>query len=86
MAKAKTNETFIVQASLTIVTYDHKNMFIEQATGALHYKDITIVNDDSSVVNKFRASLIDAARVIIYDRRMFIVQATGLMLPPGVRE
>jgi hypothetical protein len=32
-AKAKTNETFIVQASLTIVTYDHQNMFIVQATG-----------------------------------------------------
>ncbi len=31
--KAKTNETFIVQASLTIVTYDHQNMFIVQATG-----------------------------------------------------
>ncbi len=32
-AKAKTNETFIVQASLTMVTYDHKNMIIVQATG-----------------------------------------------------
>jgi hypothetical protein len=32
-AKAKTNETVIVQASLTIVTYDHQNMFIVQATG-----------------------------------------------------
>jgi hypothetical protein len=32
-AKAKTNETFIVQASLTIITYDHQNMFIVQATG-----------------------------------------------------
>jgi hypothetical protein len=31
-AKAKTNKTFIVQASLTIVTYDHQNMFIVQAT------------------------------------------------------
>jgi len=32
-AKAKTNETFIVQASLTIVTYDRQNMFIVQAIG-----------------------------------------------------
>jgi len=32
-AKAKTNETFIVQASLTIVTYDLQNIFIVQATG-----------------------------------------------------
>jgi hypothetical protein len=31
-AKAKTNETFIVQVSLTIVTDDRKNMFIVQAT------------------------------------------------------
>ncbi len=31
--KAKTNETFIVQASLTIVTYDHQNMFTVQAMG-----------------------------------------------------
>ncbi len=31
-AKAKTNETFIVQASLMIVSYDRQNMFIVQAT------------------------------------------------------
>ncbi len=30
-AKAKTNETFKVQASLMIATYDRKNMFIVQA-------------------------------------------------------
>jgi hypothetical protein len=52
-AKAKTNETFIVQASLTIVTYNHKNMFIAQATVlhcGLYYKYFTIINDNSSVV------------------------------------
>jgi hypothetical protein len=32
-AKAKTNETFIVQASLMIVTYNRQNIFIVQATG-----------------------------------------------------
>ncbi len=32
-AKAKTNETFIVQASLAIFTYHRKNMFIVQAIG-----------------------------------------------------
>jgi hypothetical protein len=31
-AKAKTNETFIVQASLKIVTYHRQNIFIVQAT------------------------------------------------------
>jgi hypothetical protein len=29
-AKAKTKETFIVQASLTIITYDSQNIFIVQ--------------------------------------------------------
>ncbi len=36
-----------------------------------------IVNDDSRVVNKLEASLTDDARVLIYDRHMFIVQSTG---------
>ncbi len=35
-----------------------------------------IVNDDSSVVIKWSFKLIDAARGVIYDRHMFIVQAT----------
>ncbi len=38
---------------------------------------MTIVNDDSRVVNKLEASLTDNARVIIYDRLMFILKATG---------
>jgi hypothetical protein len=37
---------------------------------------MTTVNDDSRVVNKLEASLTDNARVVIYDRHMFIVQAT----------
>ena len=36
-----------------------------------------IVNDDSRVINKLETSLTDNARVIIYNRHMFIVQATG---------
>ncbi len=39
---------------------------------------MTIVNDDSTVINKFEASLTDDTRVVIYDRHMFIVQATGV--------
>jgi hypothetical protein len=31
-AKARVNETFTVQASLTIITYDHQNIFIVQVT------------------------------------------------------
>ncbi len=37
-----------------------------------------IVNDDSRVVTMLETSLTDDARVVIYDRHMFIVQATGL--------
>jgi hypothetical protein len=36
--QGKTNETYIVQASLTIVTYDCQNMFIIQATGVINIK------------------------------------------------
>ncbi len=38
----------------------------------LYYKHIMIVNYDSSIVNKFRASLTDDARVVIYNCHMFI--------------
>jgi len=37
---------------------------------------MTIVNDNSRVVNKLEASLNDDARVIIYDRHMFLIQVT----------
>ncbi len=40
---------------------------------------MTIVNDDSRVINKHETSLTDNARVVIYDCYMFIVQATGLI-------
>jgi hypothetical protein len=43
----------------------------------LYYKSMTIINDDSRVVNKLEASLTDNARVVIYNRHMFIVQAIG---------
>jgi hypothetical protein len=36
-----------------------------------YYKHMTIVNDDSSIVNKLEALLTDDARGVIYDRRMF---------------
>ena len=41
---------------------------------------MTIVNDNSRVVNKLEASLTDDARVVIYDRHMFIVQTTRVEL------
>jgi hypothetical protein len=43
----------------------------------LYYKHVTIVNYASSGINKLKASLNDDARVVIYNRHMFIVQATG---------
>ncbi len=48
-----------------------------QLNCGLYYKPVTIVNDDSRVINKFETSHTDDARVIIYDCHMFIVQATG---------
>jgi hypothetical protein len=42
----------------------------------LYYKHITIVNDNSSIINKGRVSLTDNTRVIIDDRNMIIKQAT----------
>ena len=42
---------------------------------------MTIVNDDSRVINKLETSPTDDARVVIYDTRMFIVQATGNSWP-----
>jgi hypothetical protein len=49
------------------------NKFVQ--ISGLYYKLMTIVNDNSRVINKLEAY---DARVIIYDRHMFIVQATGL--------
>ena len=45
-------------------------------TRGMYYKHITIVNYNSSIINKLGASLTDDARVIIYNCHMFIVQAT----------
>ncbi len=44
----------------------------------LYYKHIMIENDDSTIINKFEASLTDNVIVITYDRHMFIVKASGL--------
>jgi len=49
----------------------------QDKTCGLYYKPMTIVNDDSRIVNKLDASLTNDARVFIYDRHMFIVQDAG---------
>ncbi len=48
------------------------------ATNGLYCKPMTIVYDDSRVINKLEASFTDNARVIINNCHMFIVQATRL--------
>ncbi len=55
-------------------------MFTYSSTSGLYYKPMTIVNDDSRVVNKLETSLTDDARVVIYDHHMFIVQAAGALV------
>ncbi len=51
---------------------------IRRSSCGLYYKPISIVNYDSSIINKLETSLIDDARVFIYDCHMFIVQTTGV--------
>jgi len=55
------------------------NFCLYNTTSGLYYEPMSIVNDNSMVVNKLEASLTYDARVVIYDRHMFIVQATGLL-------
>ncbi len=43
-----------------------------------------IINDDSRVVKKLETSLTDNARLIIYNRHMFIIQATGFQGLPRI--
>jgi hypothetical protein len=47
-------------------------------TKGLYYKHTVIINYASSIVHKLEALLTDDARVVIYDRHVFIVQATNL--------
>ncbi len=54
-------------------------MFLNSDFNDLYYKLMMIINDDSRVVNKLEASLTDDARVVIYNRHMFIVQVTAVV-------
>jgi hypothetical protein len=57
--------------------------FITLATGLtydLYYKHVTIVNEDSSVISEQSFQPIEDARGVIYDRRMFIIQAIEVFL------
>jgi hypothetical protein len=53
--------------------------FIDATTSVtcgLYYKHTMIMNNDSSIVNKFEASFTEDARVIIYNHHMFVIQVT----------
>ncbi len=54
-------------------------IYVNSHPCGLYYKPVTIVNDDSRVVNKLEASFTDDSRVVIYDCHMFIAQASGLI-------
>jgi hypothetical protein len=78
--RAEHNKIFAHLATLRLTrTTGSKftNPSLTLTTCSLYYKQITIVNDDSSIVNKFEASLTDGYRVIIYYHHMLIVQATS---------
>ena len=59
----------------------HRDILSLGLLRSLCCKHIMIVNDSSSIINKwhpqFGAPLTDDAWVIIYDRNMFVIQATG---------
>jgi hypothetical protein len=58
----------------------HMQLCGTPTNSGLFYKPMMIVNDDFRVVSKLEASLTDDARVVIYDRHMFIVQAIEVCL------
>ncbi len=70
---------FYTQCRYVERDYDETFSAPKQSSG-LYYKPITIVNDNSIIIHKLETSLIDDARVIIYDHHMFIVKATEFVL------
>ncbi len=53
------------------------NQLPYSVTCGLYYKYMTIINYASSIVNNLEALLTDNPSVVIYNRHVFIVQATG---------
>ncbi len=45
---------------------------------------MTIVHDDSNIVSMWSYKLIDDARVIFYNRNVFIIKATGHACSDGI--
>ncbi len=61
-------------ATLTVPSF----MFEARNFSGFYYKHMTIVNDDSSVINMWSFKLIDGPRVVTYNRHKFIMQATEM--------
>ncbi len=57
--------------------FEYQHLLLLRDMSSLYYKHIAITNYNSSIINRLGASLTDNARVIIYDRHIFIEQATG---------
>ncbi len=70
-----------VKWSITVLTPQAINFFLLFSlffiSCRLYYKHMMIVNDDSSIISKWSSKFIDDYGVIIYDRKMFTIQATG---------
>ncbi len=58
----------------------------EYNPSGLYFKHMMIENDDFCVINKLGASLTDDARVAIYNRHMFIVEATDVTNPCHINQ
>ncbi len=67
---------FDYSETLELILHLCCHLSVEPRSCGLYYKHTMIVNYASSIVNKLEALLTDNARVIIYDRHVFIVQAT----------
>jgi hypothetical protein len=71
---------FIIIANKNLVTFVNLNVqktHLSHSCG-LYYKHMTIANADSSIISEQSLLLIDDARGIIYDCRMFIRHSTGV--------
>jgi hypothetical protein len=69
---------FYAQCRYVERDYDKTFSAPKQSSG-FYYKPITIVNDNSIIIHKLETSLIVDVSVIIYNRHMFIVQATDFV-------
>jgi hypothetical protein len=71
--------SLLLTLATALLLFQMLPLFNASNTSGLYYKHIMIVNYASSIINKLKALVTDDTRVIIYDRHVFIVQATGLL-------